>query len=141
MPLRIYCTKCSESTEYTLNKPIYCASCGNKFGETVAAKTSVARNNNTKSTPNNSAPIQKIPLNIEENLNIEDIQLDVSVESFGERGGVKFEDLAKQPKTGFKRILPKRVNLKKAIAEFQREARPKTRQERESETVSDIGEE
>jgi len=30
--LKIYCTECGAPTEYSLNKPKFCSSCGNSFG-------------------------------------------------------------------------------------------------------------
>lgn len=45
MPLKIYCVSCSFPTEYTLEKPSFCSSCGAKFGGFIS---SIADRKSTK---------------------------------------------------------------------------------------------
>ena len=67
-------------------------------------------------------------------------KFNVDIDTYNNKG-VTFGELAEQKKTGFKRITAKRVNIKKAVEQFQKEARPRSREERSLETVEDDGKE
>lgn len=112
MPLKIFCPSCYSSIEYNLKKPQFCTDCGKPLTISQA-------NIQSKSTIiHNSKPeVESDEIEI-----IEDIEFHGSVESMGENKGIKFEELAKQSKTGFNRPKNKKVSIKKELEIFKAEA-------------------
>lgn len=142
MPLKTYCPTCSEPNEYTLKKPLLCGFCGANLSSIGIANKNASKAKQTPKKPivkNTQAEI------IEDNENdidnyineIDESALEAEIEEFGESKGVKLGELAKEKKTGFVRPKGPKISKKKAIANFQQEARPKTREERELETIQD----
>lgn len=140
MPLKVYCPSCSEPNEYTLNKPIFCSQCGSKMSDT----NNITHANKISVSPS-SVPVRPVVTVVHQEeptipaIEINEANIGAEIEAFGENAGVPFEQALKQSKTGFKRVIPKKVNVKKTIADFQKESRPKTRDERELETIVDVG--
>lgn len=116
MPLKTYCTdaNCSFPIEYSLEKPSFCPKCGKNLNEHNISIANNKRNNTRISQP----IIEQEP---EIDVNPEDFK--VSIESFGDNKGVKFGELAEQQKTGFSRMIPKKINVKKTIASILEEAK------------------
>lgn len=64
--MKIYCQKCGSATEYSFEKPKFCASCGNGFSIMQASKV-VAPKHHTKITHDNDEEeiaTERVPDNI-----------------------------------------------------------------------------
>lgn len=131
MPLKIYCTSCSEPNEYTLTRPAFCSSCGSRFEGSIFIVSKKSNNKNEKTWRQpmagalavNDTYIEDNVENIDniKDINLNSLQLEIPIDKQKEKG-IKFEDLAKQQKTGFTRDKPKKVNKKKDFQAFLTEA-------------------
>lgn len=115
MPLVKYCD-CGHPNLYTLEVPIFCGSCGTKFGNSV----SIA-NQKPKIKPLIKEVIEddNEDIETEENLdiNIDALELEVPIDKEKDRK-ITLGEVIKQQKTGFVREKPKKVNKKKEFQEF-----------------------
>lgn len=144
MPLKIYC-RCGESTEYTLNKPVFCAACGTKFESSISLanqkpkkiiKSQVIETEDEEEVigPIKVHPLfgqrkskkQKLEINNEDFDDLDDgeflpdinaLELDIPISNKKEKG-VTLGQVIKEQKTGFAREKPKKVNKKKELEEF-----------------------
>ncbi len=108
MPLKLYCPSCSEPTEYTLQKPVFCALCGSKFQGSVSAAI--------------KKPVIKTEIDEDSNedspeINVSALQLDVPI-SVQKDKGITVAEIIKQKKTGITRSKSKPVNKQKELAKF-----------------------
>lgn len=138
MPLKVYCpnTDCAEPILYDLRKPVTCPYCSCGLDSNATHISNAAQTKPIKKTSKTNKSHIK-PKNTIKNNNHsddidkeDDIQLEsdidassfaVEIEKFGDRG-IKFEDLAKQSKTGYTRPPTKKVNKKKEMELFRIEA-------------------
>jgi len=129
MPLKIYCGNCSEPTEYTLTKPLFCGMCGAKFDGSISIASQ-------KSKPKlvNYPKIKELKSDINDDFdNLDDGEslpeslpnidkLDVKIESFGSEDSIKLGEVMLQQKTGLNRPKTKRVNKKAEFEKFRAQA-------------------
>ena len=115
MSLKIYC-KCGQPTEYTLQKPNFCAYCCAPFNESSAVANKISHVKQASITPKEELK------HFFDTINVDDFKFNAEVESFGDNNGIKFSELAQQRKTGFSRPVNKKINVKKEIEKFRAEA-------------------
>lgn len=122
MPLKIYCPNpnCSSPIEYTLQKPVCCPYCRTDLDASFGA------------TPKPVAATRPVQQKKELEVIVDEVDIDAShfgveIESYGDNKGVKLGSVAEQQKTGFVREVPKRINVKKAMASILEEAKKPAR--------------
>jgi hypothetical protein len=108
MPLKLYCPSCSDPTEYTLNKPIFCPMCGAKF----------EGSSNAIQLPKKESKAKIIVEDIEE-IDVSNFSVQVKP---SRDAGITFENLAKQQKTGLVKTKGKKVNKKLELEKFRKDA-------------------
>lgn len=128
--LKIYCTECGSPTEYSLNKPKFCANCGNSFTgakkeEKVALPVQMQKPTITKAKRPNIEPEDYEDKDMEisevnEVPNIDNLDFDISVptstsEKIGNIvGSSKTNDLRKYRSS-------EKIDPKKVLEDFARE--------------------
>lgn len=132
MPLKLYCPNpsCSEPILYDLNKPIFCPFCGVQLNTSITQNTTKSKDIALAQT---KIPIVKdktpqitivdrsdVGAEVIDDM-IDETSFQVEIEKTGDKG-ITFANLAQQPKTGFSRPRPKKVNKKKEIELFRQEA-------------------
>lgn len=137
MSLKIYCQSCATPTEYSLVKPKFCTECGASFELKAPVKSNAAQRRLSISQP--KPPIEE-PDEYQDPIEIDESVFEVEeIDKISNKNkGIKFEQLAKSQKTGFNRPIPKKVNTKQVLAEFQVGAKPKSRAQIEQETILDV---
>ena len=130
MPLKIYCPNpnCSSAIEYALQKPVCCPYCRTDLDASFGAVKHTPTIKYVNTTP--KVVEKEAPPEIE----IDERNFGVDIETFGDNKGVKLGQIAEQGKTGFARSIPKRIDVKKTMASILEEARKPARVD-----VSDAG--
>ena len=131
--LKIYCSECGSPTEYSLNKPKFCSSCGRSFQENIQANKSPGKDIATKKDFNKFKPIEN---DLEEDdfsavnedidvskINIKNLNIEYSKD---DRDETKIKDLIGTSSGGnpLRRIKTKKqkINKKQFLEDFQKEA-------------------
>jgi len=118
--MKLYCKSCGSATDYTINKPKFCANCGNSFLENKILPKKI---NLSKDTYNEDVEDEESEANLESIKNISNLDYEISTyekpkQTIGDLVGTSNgQELSNNPD-----IPQKKISRKEFLEQFSREA-------------------